>query len=92
MKNVYSKDMERKITGIFLKNKDKSLHADLLIEKIQTHYPELESNSIRMKLSNIRALCDEYGVSYKIKVGKLSNYSKQNKEVFIEIIKKLNIL
>src|SRR5690554_3509761 len=41
--------------------------------------------SIKMKYSNIAKLCDDLGIKVLTKIGRLDNYSKQNKEEFLKI-------
>ena len=38
-----------------------------------------------MKYSNIAKLCDDLGIKVLTKIGRLDNYSKQNKEEFLKI-------
>lgn len=45
--------------------------------------------SIKMKFSNIAKLCDDLGINVLTKIGRLDNYSKQNKEEFIKVFEVL---
>lgn len=48
--------------------------------------------SIKMKFSNIASLCDDYGVKVLTKMGRLANYSVQNKAEFEGVLNTLSLL
>ena len=92
MTRIYTKKDERLIVGLFLVNKDKVVDGERLIPKIRTKCPHIDENSIKMKLGNIKYLCDKYDVSNNVRISKLAHYSNQNEEVFIKVAKELNII
>lgn len=51
----------------------------------------MTKNSIKMRLSNIRAILEELRVEHTIPVGTLVNYSKRNKEIIIDLLNKYNV-
>lgn len=44
------------------------------------------TGSIKMKFSNIASLCDSYGICLVFKIGRLHNFSEQNRNEFIKVM------
>ncbi len=43
--------------------------------------------SIKMKFSNIASICDDLGIKVLTKMGRLANYSKQNRDEFENVLR-----
>jgi hypothetical protein len=77
------------IVNYVYKSKKFKKISESIQEAVQAGVDKSEG-SIKMKFSNIAALCDEYGLNVQIKIGRLTNYSRQNIIAFEDAIKIVN--
>ena len=63
-----------------------NLSIDASIKEVIKHGVNKKEGSIKMKFSNIAALCDEYGLTVQTKMGRLVNYSVQNRIAFEDVL------
>lgn len=83
---------DRICCAIFIKNHVLSqFSVDTSIKEAIKNGVDKAEGSIKMKFSNIASLCDDYGIKVSTKMGRLANYSVQNKVEFEGVINTLHL-
>ena len=62
-----------------------------LVEKISEEMPEVNQESIRMKVQSIKGLCSEYQLAASAQIKKLSKYSSQCERAFKAAMEELGL-
>ncbi len=58
-------------------------------ERISIFVPNVKMGSLRMKISNIKALSDDEGLSDGMAIAPLANYSQQNERAFKQALREI---
>lgn len=78
--------------AIFIKNHViSSMSIELSIKEAIKKGVDKAEGSIKMKFSDIAAICDNLGIKVSTKMGRLTNYSKQNYLEFQDVLRVLNL-
>lgn len=58
---------------------------EFAVAQIKNQCPDLTMNTIRMKIANTIAICDDVGIEHYCELTSLKHYSQQHRRAFKEV-------